>query len=224
MQRRETRTGLWLLTASTALVLVITGACSGGDEESPAPARPTASAEPRPEPAALAVTTGSLQGYLSKTKHERVVADVTEVVDSWVEQAWVTGPWPREVNGAWGVFTRGAAEQARKEAALTSGAHYAQRVDDVLPRRRDLRVDLLARQNTPYAATVRVTLDLDVTPTGEALAAESAAATGAASPTVSPSTEPGGDVRSVKLRGRVFLTREKDGWKIFGYDLARGGW
>ena len=228
VQRRGTRTKVVVSAVLAALVLGTTGACSGGDDEPPAAERSAEPTEATPEPAALAVTTGDLRGFLPKARHDRVVATVAEVVDGWVEQAWVAGPWPREVTDVWGAFTPGAAEQAQDEAALTSGAHYAQRVEAVLPTRRDVRVDVLARQGTPYAATARVTLDLDVTPTAEALGSESATASGSAtgSSTVSPSPSASeqGDVRSVKLRGRVFLTREKDGWKIFGYDLARGGW
>ena len=157
-------------TVLVGLVLGATGACSGGDDDPPPADRPSEPAEATPEPATLAVTAGDLRGFLPKARQDRVVATVAEVVDGWVEQAWVAGPWPREVSGVWGAFTAGAAKQAEAEAALTSGAHYAQRVEAVLPRRRDVRVDLLARQGTPYAATARVTLDLDVTPTEEALA------------------------------------------------------
>ena len=160
---------------------------------------PTASS---PTPVPATVQAGKVHGFLTSAQQERVVAGVGRVVDSWIEEAWVAGEWPRPVGEVWGAFTRGAAEQARAEADLTSAAHYAERVDSVRPTRRDVKVDVLARQGEAYGATARVTVNLTVTPTDPA----------------------DGEKQRIALRGRVFLTPEGGDWKIFGYTLARGGW
>ncbi len=188
-----------------ALSTVLLGCSLGCSAEGKQQPDATVSASPSasaPAPAAAQVRVGKVRGFLTAAQQQKAVSDVGAVVDSWIEDAWVAGEWPRAVGDVWGAFTPGAAEQARAEPELTSAAHYAERVDSVRPTRRDVSVDLFARQGVTHGATARVTVNLSVTP-------------------IDPAA---GEKQRIALRGRLFLTPEDGGWKIFGYTLARGGW
>lgn len=191
-----------LTPAAMVLCLAVSATACSGDDSEPAVSVKTLPPSTPAAPADVAsdVRAGKLSGSLSAAARTKVVAEVGGVVDGWIEQAFVAGPWPRAVSGVWTPFTPEAAALAQKDAAITSGAGYGERVSAVRVTRRDLRVDLLARRGTAHGATVRVAMVLEVTP-----------------------LETPGENRKVWLKGRLLLTPTDAGWKIFGHDLARGG-
>lgn len=152
-------------------------------------------------PVTTQVVTGKLRGTLTKAGRQAAVHDVAEVVDTWIDQAWVEGPWPREVDGVWGTFTPGAARLAEADAAMTSAAGFGSEVEEVRATKRRVKIDLLGRRLEPVGATARISVHLEVRP-----------------------VDAPEETREVRLRGRVMLTPTQDGWKIFGHELVSGGW
>ncbi len=84
-----------------------------------------------------------------------------------------------------------------------SNADIGERVVSVTPLMRKARLDLLAVDRRVRSVTARFDLRMRV-----ALAGDDAAG--------SPRT------RRLQVRGRVFLTRQPAGWRVFGYDVTKG--
>lgn len=188
--------GSLLGRAATLLAAtLVLGACTGGDEEEPGPEKPDGSMSTVPG-IETRVEVGEIAGALPKGPAREVAADVAEVVDGWLDAAYVGGDYPRSDFGrAFAGFTDDAARLATRQAALMSNAAVGKDVDEVTATRRVIRVDLLAPKGEPAGATAHVNLVIDLT----------------------------GDVdRTDQVRGRVVLTPVKNGWRVFGFDIERG--
>ena len=113
---------------------------------------------------------------------------VADVVDEWLEAAYVAGDYPRDASSydetSWPGFTQGAARTAAADKDLMSNADIADRIDALTVKRRQITVDVLAVGRTARAATARVRL---------AFATEGV---------------DGGLQRKVTVTGRVFLTKK----------------
>jgi hypothetical protein len=192
-------TGAASLATATVLGIVLgLAGCSGGDgddEEEPGAQRSHGgtTAEPGIE---SRVEVGEVVGKLPKGPAREVAADVADVVDGWLDAAYVAGDYPRRDFGdAFRGFTEGAAKLARRQSDLMSNDGVGEKVDDVTATRRVIRVDVLAPKGKAAAATAHVNLVMKLT----------------------------GDVdRTDQIRGRVVLTRSKNGWRVFGFDIERG--
>ena len=187
--------------AVTALTLALglgVGACSGGDDPGD-PAAESPGATPR-EPAERTVETlvsfGEVTGRMDRPTRQRLQQQVQAVVDGWTEAAYLGGDYPRRAFAdAWPGFTRGAQDQARRDRALMSNQDIGDRIDGVSPRLSVLVLDVLAAQGRPVGVTARVRLGFRTT----------------------------GDLeRTVRVTGRLFLTRTDGQWKVFGYDVTKG--
>jgi hypothetical protein len=118
------------------------------------------------------------------------------VTDGWLRAAYLSGPWPRrDFSRAWPGFTPAAQRLARADRALTSNADLGRRVTAVVPRSRRIEVDVLVARGWAQAATARLRLAFRTD--GKAR-------------------------RAYVVRGRLFLTHGDAGWRVFGYDLAKG--
>ncbi len=181
------------------LVALATGACSSGDNGGQTSADPSTPAPTTRSAAPEVRTTVSLErvpGRLPAEVRQRVRRQVGDVVDRWFDAAYVGGRWPRtDFRDAFPGFTPGARAQARHDKALMTNQPLATRIDGVRATRRLVRVDVLPAHGRAAAATARFLLEL--TTTGKAR-------------------------RSVAVRGRLFLTPGPHGWKVFGYDVAKG--
>lgn len=183
--------------AAAALVsLAVSGAlvaCSGEEESPSGPAAPTSSAPP---PLTTTSKLGVVDGRIRPREQERAVTKVTTVVDGWFDAAYVAGDYPRDdFADAFPGFTPGAADLARQDARLMTNADLGTRIDSVEAVGRRVVVDLLGVRGAAAAATARVRLAF-VTD---------------------------GDVRRrVTVTGRLRLVRQKDGWRVFAYDVAMG--
>ena len=142
-------------------------------------------------------TVGRVVGKLSGQERERVSEAVTEVVQRWFDAAYVGGEYPRSDFGdAYPGFTPGAADEARRDKRLMTNVGIGDRIEGVTPTTSRLRLDVLAPQGNPAGVTARFQLKFR--------------------------TE--GDLeRKVRIKGRLMLTRQQGGWRIFGYDVSRGG-
>jgi hypothetical protein len=195
----RSRTTGWAVGLLVVLVTLTGTACTGGEEPEAAPGtgavtdlqvRPGARLESL-GPVRVDTVAGSLAG-----KRGRVRDQVAAVVDGWIAAAYLDGPYPRGgFRRAFPDFTQGARSQAQADRLLMSNAGIGTRVEDVVPRRRSIRIDVLAPRGRPRGATARVRLVYATR--GEV-------------------------ARRVLVRGRLYLTRTERGWKVFGYDMARG--
>jgi hypothetical protein len=117
-------------------------------------------------------------------------------VDRWFDAAYVGGRYPREdFRDAFPGFTPGASASAHADRALMSNQPLGPRIDGVTATQRLVWVDVLPAGGRAAAATARFRLGFTTT---------------------------GKTERSVVVRGRLFLTPGPHGWKVFGYDVAKG--
>jgi hypothetical protein len=124
------------------------------------------------------------------------VAEVAEVVDRWLDAAYVAGDYPRSDFGdAFPGFTKGAAALAARQPTLMSNEAVGEDVDEVTATRRVVSVDLLAPKGKPAGATAHVNLVIELA---------------------------GDKERTDQIRGRLVLTRSGSGWQVFGFDIERG--
>ncbi len=179
------------------LVLGLAG-CSGGDDDEEPGAGPSndGSSTTKEPGIATLVEVGAVVGKLGKGPAHDVAEDVADVVDTWLDAAYVGGDYPRSDFGdAFPGFTKGAATLASRQAGLMSNEGVGRKVEGVTATRRLVRVDLLAPNGKAAGATAHVNLVIKLT----------------------------GDVdRTDQIRGRVVLTRSDNGWRVFGFDIERG--
>jgi hypothetical protein len=195
MQRRPLAVRLASLALTGCALAVGLAACSDDS--------PGASASGSPEAAARSVPTqvdlGRVMGRLAPAARTRLVERVTPVVDTWIDGAF-GGDYPRDDFGAaFAPFTPDAAARAAEQPRLMSNAAVAPRLDGVRVLRRRVLLDVLAVDGSAAAVTARVDLVLRLT---------------------------GDVVRRDRVRGSLLLTPERpggaSGWRVFGYDMARG--
>ncbi|UMG91965.1 hypothetical protein [Nocardioides sp. TF02-7] len=191
--RRWRRPAGAALAVLVPLGLVLSG-CSGDDQ-------PAGESAPSQEATAIetlatTVRVGEVTGRLGKDRARRTAEAVADVVDGWLDGAYVAGDYPRDdFADAFPGFTKGAARLAGKQRGLMSNAAVGDRVESVTPTRRVVRVDLLAPKGEPAGATAHVDLVFEVA----------------------------GEVeRTEQVRGRLLLTPKGDGWRVFGFDVERG--
>ena len=106
---------------------------------------------------------------------------------------------PAPTSAAFPGFTPGATRRATYDRDLMSNADIGDRVESVTPLMRKARLDLLAVDRRARSVTARFDLRMRVALTGERAAS-----------------------RRLQVRGRVFLTRQPAGWRVFGYDVTKG--
>lgn len=191
----------------TAVVAALLAGCSGDPEESGGPEdpAPSASAETGPPPLATRASLGSVVGRLPAADRTRLQERVVAVVDDWIDAAFTEGEYPRAatevLEGAFAQFTPVARERALRDSALMSNADLAEQLDGVRATRRVVRLDVLAVRGRAVGVTARTVLELRLS----------------------------GEVqRRDRVSADLFLTYvggsggSPGGWRVFGYDVARG--
>jgi hypothetical protein len=192
---RPTRAAVLVVPSVLGLVLSL-GGCSGDDDDPGAENSQNGTSSTGTPGIESRVEVGEIAGSLGKGPARDVARDVAKVVDRWLDAAYVAGDYPRSNFGdAFPGFTEGAAKLAARQRSLMSNEAVGDRVDDVTATRRVVRVDLLAPKGKAAGATAHMNLVIKLT----------------------------GDVeRTDQIRGRLLLTPSKNGWRIFGFDIARG--
>ncbi|SDO31194.1 hypothetical protein SAMN05192576_3811 [Nocardioides szechwanensis] len=177
-----------------ALALSLT-ACSGDDEPEDGDPPSTSASPSGPPPIETVARLGEVVGDLDKQKKARLKTKVAEVVDAWIDAAYL-GDFPRtDFSDAFPGFTKGAAADATTDAALMTNKRFAADLEQVVATRREVVVDALAVRKHAVAATARFVLAM---------------------------TLDGGVHRRERVRGRLFLTYDDGAWRVFGYDVNRG--
>jgi hypothetical protein len=188
--------------AGLALALVLplsVGACRSGSEPSASPerlSRSDAQATLASHPVPTQTRIHRVHGRLPDARRKVVRRQVGAVVDRWWDASYLGGAYPRSsVPDAFPGFTAAAQRRARHDKALLTNQALGPRIDAVTPRRREVALDILATDKQARAVTAHFVLRFD---------------------TAGPK-----DVTTT-VRGRLFLTRQRGAWRIFGYDVAKG--
>lgn len=189
---------------SAALVLTVAlgaSGCSGDDDGSPTSGDTTPPAQSTEDATSFDIETrttiGKQIGALRRADQKRLEETITDVVQRWFNAAYVGGDYPRsDFHDAFPGFTPGARDRARTDRLLMSNKGIGKRIDDVTPTESRIWMDVLAVRQKAVGVTARFELKF----------------------------ETAGDYeRRVRVGGRLMLSRQEGGWKIFGYDVARGG-
>ncbi len=194
--RRTTRTtSTWALALLLGVLLSACSGDGGGPGEPGANGGPGVGAE-GPPPLETTATLGEVAGKLSGPRRAQLTAHVTEVVDGWIDAAYL-GDYPRtDFADAFAGFSERAAAQARADGALMSNQALARGLDEVVAVQRRLSIDAVASRGRAVGVTARVDLTMRL----------------------------GGAVdRKQKVSCRLFLSYRDGGWQVFGYDVTRGG-
>lgn len=186
------------------LVLVVPGALLAGcssDEEPRSGRTPRAGAASASQVSAAIPSevktdakVAHVIGRLPGTRRKAVRQQVEAVIDRWWQRAYLTTGHARiEATRVFAGFTPGAQRRARFDRALMTSADL--RAESVTPLMRKVRLDLLAVNGRARSVTAR--FDLRLRTSGE---------------------------REGRLRmnGRLFLVHRPAGWRVFGYDVAKG--
>lgn len=201
---------------AAAVAGVLLAGCSGDDDEpeGPAASASPAPAETGPPPLATQAAFGSVVGRLPAADRDRLQERVVAVVDAWIDAAFTGGEYPRAagevVDGAFAGFTPVARQRALRDRALMSNADLAERLDGVRATRRQVRLDVLAVRGRAVGVTARTVLELQLS--GEVQRRERVSAD--LFLTFVPGAGGSGGAGGAGGAG--------SGWRVFGYDVARG--
>ncbi len=194
--RRQLLRGLVL-----ALCVALGASACSGDGGSPSGAGSSAPPLPTEEPDTFQIKTvttwGAVAGDLPREQRRRTQAAVTRLVQGWFNAAYVGGDWPRSsFRNAFPGFTPRARDEARRDQLLMTNKALGPKVTDVVPTASRIRLDVLAVRKRAVGATARFVLGFRTK---------------------------GDRVQKVTVTGRLLLSRKPAGWRIFGFDVAKGG-
>jgi hypothetical protein len=181
------------------LLVPLSSACQSSAQPTAAPerlSRADARAALASQPVTTEVGIHRVHGRLPVARRKAVRKQVGAVVDRWWEAAYLGGTYPRRrFPSAFRGFTAAAGQRARSHAALLTNRAAGRRIDSVTARRRAVTLDILATDRQARAVTARFVLRFDTT---------------------------GPRTGTTTVRGRLFLTRKRGAWRVFGYDVAKG--
>ena len=193
---QRSRRGSWGVAALVVVALTTSG-CSGSDDgggqSATSPSTTPTSAAPRK--VVTAVSMGEMAGALPRARRERLTSDVQAVVDGWIDAAYVGGDYPRtDFADSWPGFTAQARAKARRDGDLMSNRDIGASIDGVEAEKRVVKLDVLSVGKRPVGVTARVVLRFATT---------------------------GDRAKDVRVAGRLYLTKGKQGWRVFGYDVTK---
>ena len=188
--------------AGLVLVLLVplsATACRSGAEPSASPERlsrgdAAAGVATRPVPTRTRIH--RVHGRLPDARRKVVRHQVGAVVDRWWDAAYLGGTYPRSsFPSAFPGFTAAAEERARADKALLTNRTGGPRIDSVTAKRRTVVIDILATRKRARSVTAHFVLRFETS---------------------------GEKTGTTTVRGRLFLTRKRGAWRVFGYDVAKG--
>lgn len=191
----------WSRLAALVLVLVLplSAACSSDPDPQAGPERLSRNDDQvslASHPVRTKTRIHRVFGRLPDARRKAVRRQVGTAVDQWWEAAYLGGAYPRSsFPSAFPGFTKGAERRARSDKALLTNQTGGTRIDAVEARRRSVSLDILATRRQARSVTAHFTLRFDTR---------------------------GEKTGTTTVRGRLFLVRQRAGWRIFGYDVAKG--
>lgn len=184
------------LVAGLLVALLALPACSEDSADDPGRRDGQGAGQGAGRSLATQARLGEVVGRVPVAERRAALRRSRAVVDGWIDAAYVAGEWPRaSYPRAFAGFTPGARRQARGDLRLLTNAGIGRRVDSVRATQRRVTYDVLASRRRVAGVTARVQLRYRTT----------------------------GEVRrTFTVRGRLFLTPTRQGWRVFGYDLTKG--
>ncbi len=150
----------------------------------------------RPD-APLRVSIGQLGGGVRKSRSRQLERALTRPLDSWIKGGFLGGDYPRHgFSDAFTAWTPSAARLARRDSDVTTNAALGGDLVDVVADHQRAKLFVFAIDGRTGGATANVSLRL----TGE---------------------RADGRPLHLVVSGQLYLTRHKETWSIFGYDLHR---
>jgi hypothetical protein len=171
----------------TALVLMVGAAgCTDDSGEPPPP--------DDPDHVALELSMGPGASKLSTQARDRLQNDVSDLLSTYVVDAFL-GDYPRDdFVDALGTFTTGEAARAAEDLDLLTGAGFGDDAEDVAATRLSATISSFAPEGHVVGVTAIVDFAFDV--------------------------ETGGATSEMTRSGRLMLMPQDGEWKIFGYQLT----
>ena len=186
-------------TLVLVLVLSLAAACQSPSSPSASPerlSRNDAQATLASHPVPTKTGIHRVFGRLPDARRKAVRRQVGKVVDRWWDAAYLGGAYPRShFPSAFPGFTAGAEKRARNDKALLTNQSHGPRTDAVTAKHRRITLDILATDKQARSVTAHFVLRFEST---------------------------GEKTGTTVVRGRLFLTRKRGAWRIFGYDVAKG--
>jgi hypothetical protein len=139
-------------------LLASTVACTADDDE-PTDAEPTDSPSVTETVIPLKVRVDRVRGDLTPVSRKRVVREIAESLQRYLDGA-LLGDYPRR-EFALARFTQGAEQQARRDLDLLTGRAF-KNAESVTARQLKAGVSVLAPEGRPAGATAKVRFSLDV--------------------------------------------------------------
>jgi hypothetical protein len=181
-----------ILACSVVLAggLLVSG-CSSSDADL-SPTEQSSSATPA---AQIKTAVDVVTGRLDEAGQSEVSAQVTDLIDHYLDAAYL-GDFPRsDFSAAFVDFTDGASAKANEDLALLTSVALSAQIDEAEATDRSLSLDILSPKNTPAGVSARWTLDFTTT----------------------------GSVASTQhVEGMFDLTPVDGAWKVFGYSIKGG--
>jgi hypothetical protein len=187
----------------TALLCAGAGCTQGGDDQSSDPPTSTLTTTTgatitltRPD-ARFVATLDQLRGGVPRAKRGQIRQAVAEPIRAWFDQAFLEPAYPTaDFPKAFESWTRGATQQAQRDRDITTNAALGRDIVAVVADAQRAKLYVFATRGVTGGATAQVRLRL----TGE---------------------RSDGTLVSYTVWGRLYLTRDKGTWSIFGYHLER---
>lgn len=192
------------VVVATALALTL-GSCSGDDEPSSPASTSPSDASSTAETlrldkanAALETRVVEIGGGVKKKQRSDISRQIAKPIQNWMDAAYLAGEFPRGDYGKKDLpgWTDQAASLALKDENVTTNAAVSKDVVRVVANQRTARLFVFAFRGNAGGATAKVLL------------------------TMTAEKESGTRMRYA-VGGDVYLTRNGNKWRIFGYDLHR---
>jgi hypothetical protein len=178
---------------SVGLVLALGAAgCDSGEDIEASPEGPSVDHGTDVPKVPTMTTLQNIGKKLDANRRARVKGGVTAVIDPWFDGAFL-GEFPREdYSDAFAGFTKGAAADAEGDLDILSNQAIADQIDSATATKRRVRADVFAFDGHPRGVTAHFVLDFTTSGDLEA---------------------------SMRVRGDLYLAKDRGEWKIFGYDV-----
>lgn len=182
-----------LLARSLGLVLALGAAgCDSGDDIEGNQDGGSSDHGTDPPDVTTVTTLQNIGKKLDLDHRTRVKDGITAVIDPWFDGAFL-GDFPRDgYADAFVGFTQGAAADAQGDLGILSNQSIADQIESATATKRRVRLDVFAFDGHPRGATAHFVLIFTTS----------------------------GDVEgTMRVRGNLYVAKDKGEWKIFGYDV-----
>ena len=139
-------------------VALALSACTGGSD--PPGSGPLASAPPTTYPAGVGLLThvSEVHGDLANEARDRIPTLAGDAIDGYFQRAFLSTSTDT-MDSAFGVFTPGAAEQARAEADVTTNQELGPGMEAIWADRYEVTLTVLARDGAAQGGTAQVAFE-----------------------------------------------------------------